>query len=233
MYRMYIINRVHGPEPRSPRGNTSSNPQVSALIPRPAFDGMEMMYHRHGSNQNSHPLILVWKPLCIQFIHYHVGCRGVIGINHFKLRNFAVVAIECFLPLRWRHNGGDSVSNHQPRECLLNRSIRCRSKKTSKLCVAGLCVGNSPGTGEFPAQMASNAETVSIWWRHHATVDRGSIMTSIHRWCVMLCGSLQAKFTETKYSSHIHRYGTSGKIVVNISKSINNNNQIFWRLSKI
>ena len=28
-------------------------------------------------------------------------------------------------------------------------------------------VGNSPGTGEFPAQMASNAENVSIWWRHH------------------------------------------------------------------
>ena len=24
-----------------------------------------------------------------------------------------------------------------------------------------------PGTGEFPAQMASNAENVSIWWRHH------------------------------------------------------------------
>ena len=31
-------------------------------------------------------------------------------------------------------------------------------KKTSKLHVTGLCVGNSPGTGEFPAQMASNAE---------------------------------------------------------------------------
>ena len=30
-----------------------------------------------------------------------------------------------------------------------------------------LCAGNSPGTGEFPAQMASNAEKVSIWWRHH------------------------------------------------------------------
>ena len=40
-------------------------------------------------------------------------------------------------------------------------------KKTSKLRVAGLCVGNSPVTGEFPAQMASNAENVSIWWRHH------------------------------------------------------------------
>ena len=36
-----------------------------------------------------------------------------------------------------------------------------------KLCVTGLCVGNSPVTGEFPAQMASNADNVSIWWRHH------------------------------------------------------------------
>ena len=45
--------------------------------------------------------------------------------------------------------------------------FRRRSKKTSKLRVTGLCAGNSPGTGEFPAQMASNTENVSIWWRHH------------------------------------------------------------------
>ena len=69
--------------------------------------------------------------------------------------------------LRWRHNELDSVSNHQPHDCLLNRSFGCGSKKTSKLRVTGLCVGNSPVTGEFPAQMASNAENVSIWWRHH------------------------------------------------------------------
>ena len=30
-----------------------------------------------------------------------------------------------------------------------------------------LCEGNSPVTGEFPAQRASNVENVSIWWRHH------------------------------------------------------------------
>ena len=35
------------------------------------------------------------------------------------------------------------------------------------LRVTGICAGNSPGTGEFPAQMVSNAENVSIWWRHH------------------------------------------------------------------
>ena len=37
-----------------------------------------------------------------------------------------------------------------------------RSKKTSKLRVTALCEGNSPVTGEFPAQMASNVENVSI-----------------------------------------------------------------------
>ena len=39
--------------------------------------------------------------------------------------------------------------------------------KTLKLRVTGLCEGNSPVTSEFPAQRASNAENVSIWWRHH------------------------------------------------------------------
>ena len=69
--------------------------------------------------------------------------------------------------LRWRHNEHDGVSNHQPHHCLLNRLFRRRSKKTPKLSVTGLCAGKSPVPGEFPVQMASNAENVSIWWRHH------------------------------------------------------------------
>ena len=69
--------------------------------------------------------------------------------------------------LQWRDNGRDGVSNNQPHVCLLNRLFRRRSKKTSKLCVTGLCEGNSPLTGEFPAQKASNAENISVWWRHH------------------------------------------------------------------
>ena len=69
--------------------------------------------------------------------------------------------------LLWRHNGCDGVSNRQPHHCLLNRSYRHRSKQTSKLRVTGLCAGNSPVTGDFLAQMATGAENVSIWWRHH------------------------------------------------------------------
>ena len=52
--------------------------------------------------------------------------------------------------LPWRHNDHDGVSNHQPHGCLLNRLFRCRSKKTSKLRVTGLCVGNSPGPVNSP-----------------------------------------------------------------------------------
>ena len=69
--------------------------------------------------------------------------------------------------LQWRHNEHGGVSNHQPCDCLLNSLFRRRSKKTSKLRITGLCVGNSPVTSEIPAQVASNAENVSIWWRRH------------------------------------------------------------------
>ena len=44
-------------------------------------------------------------------------------------------------------------------DCLFNRLLSRRSKKTPKLRVTGLC--------EFPSQRASNTENVSIWWRQH------------------------------------------------------------------
>ena len=104
--------------------------------------------------------------------------------------------------LHWRHNGHDSVPNHQPHDCLLNRLFGRRSKTTPKLRVSGLCAGNSPGTSEFPAQMASNAENVSIWWRHH---DYRSLMAvrQIPRLKGGLC-SEQAESTEWHRSLEKH-----------------------------
>ena len=54
------------------------------------------------------------------------------------------------ISLHWRSNDHDGVSNHQPHGCLLNRLFSGRSKKTSKLRVTGLCVGNSPGPVNSP-----------------------------------------------------------------------------------
>ena len=48
---------------------------------------------------------------------------GII-CRHFLIRTLFVGKIshivkDCFPPLRWCYNGGDSVSNHQPHDCLL------------------------------------------------------------------------------------------------------------------
>ena len=98
--------------------------------------------------------------------------------------------------LHWRDNDHGGVSNHQPHGCLLNRLFGRRSKKTSKLRVTGLCVGNSPETDEFPTQMASNAENGSIWWRHHETKTtntKGPMCLTIGTY-----HSLEQKLVETK-----------------------------------
>ena len=39
-------------------------------------------------------------------------------------------------------------------------------QRKQKSCASLAFVGNSPVTDEFPEQMASYAENVSIWWRH-------------------------------------------------------------------
>ena len=77
--------------------------------------------------------------------------------------------VALLMTLQWRRNELDGVPNYQPQDCLLNRFFIHISKKASKLCVTGLCEGNSPVTGEFPAQRASYAENFFIWWRHHGT----------------------------------------------------------------
>ena len=83
--------------------------------------------------------------------------------------------------LLWCHNGHDSVSNHLPHDCLLT----------------GLCAGNLPWTSEFPAQMASNAENVSIWWRHHVPNWHQSI-TSINV-DILWIGPSGTNFNDMRY----------------------------------
>ena len=111
------------------------------------------------------------KVLYFQFAMF-VYLGFVYCLSDYKLTFFTYqpsLSLTRFMvcSLQWCHNGHDNVSNHQPHNCVLNRLFRRRSKKTAKLRVTGLCAGNSLGNGEFLTQMASNAENVSIWWRHH------------------------------------------------------------------
>ena len=50
--------------------------------------------------------------------------------------------------------------------------VQAKIKETSKLRFTGLCEGNALVTGEFPPQVASNAENVSISWWHDDFLER-------------------------------------------------------------
>ena len=69
--------------------------------------------------------------------------------------------------LQWRLNWHDGVSNHQLKSVyspVYSGADQGKHQSSASLAFEG----NSPVTGEFSAQRASNAENVSIWWRHHA-----------------------------------------------------------------
>ena len=142
-------------------------------------------------------VLIAWKNTPAAFIWVNTLCKIIICFFH---RHFS--------PLRWRHNDHAGVSNHQPHGCLLNRLFRRKSKKTSKLRVTGLCAGNSPGTGEFPAQMASYAENVSIWWRHHA--NKGLDLPP----CTSFISDLHPQQRKIDRSTHRYTYRCPTRIVV-------------------
>ena len=151
------------------------------------------------SNQCPDETPMIWA-------HYGVTHGSLHRSQEVEATTSATLSEEIWFSLQWRYNERDGVSNHQPHDCLLNFLFRRRSKKTSKLHVTGFCEGSSPVTGEFPAQRASNAENVSIWWRHHVSTGPWALSPSAklypgtdlnyminYLWhvCISLCRSLQ------------------------------------------
>ena len=45
--------------------------------------------------------------------------------------------------------------------------VQAQIKENIEVPRSMLCEASSPVTGEFYSQKASNAEDVSLWWRHH------------------------------------------------------------------
>ena len=61
-----------------------------------------------------------------------------------------------------------AMASQSPASRLFTQSfIRAQIKGNIKAPRHWPLCGEFTGTGEFPAQRASNAENVSIWWRHH------------------------------------------------------------------
>ena len=95
----------------------------------------------------------------------------------YRNENYVQPPFFC-ITLRWHHNDHDGVSNHQPHGCLLNRLFWRRSEKTSNL----------------PAQRASYAENVFIWWRHHESCQREHFLDVSFRNCMHPLPTLCLKY---------------------------------------
>ena len=136
---------------------------------------------------------------------------GLCFVFRFPL-GFGVV-LSTHIPLQWRHNERDSVSDHQNHD-KLNRLFRRRSKKTLKLRVTDLCVGNSPVTGEFPAQRASNVENISIWWRRHKNSRYQVVFTFSLNYCVVYVSFKMSNtiFREKTYNHPLSMIGILSRL---------------------
>ena len=92
--------------------------------------------------------------MIITFILHIHPCEKVIGF--FSESNLIEIVRYCITVtsewVRWRLQSPTFRLFSKP-------YIRVQIKNTPKLRVTGLCEGNS--------QSASDAENVSIWWRHH------------------------------------------------------------------
>ena len=103
--------------------------------------------------KSPHRPVYLLYPMYHMLLHITLIVRGLDNPRHSKsmpqLLMLRFLAHQ-FITLQWWHNERNGVSNRQHHDCLFDRLFRHKSKKTSKLRVTGLCVGNSPVTGEFP-----------------------------------------------------------------------------------
>ena len=164
--RLHLPIQGVGPPPKSSLMRNSLTPALVTLIRVPP-----MTSHSVRAAAADTPLLescgwMHFLPNCSGQLS---GQTGFAGIDTIILKS----------TLQWRRNDHDGVSNHQPHGCLLNRLFRRRSKKTSRLRVTGLWGGGGGGgftvTGHrwIPRKRASDAENVSIWWRHHEGCHQG------------------------------------------------------------
>ena len=98
-------------------------------------------------------------------IRFIVVCTSKISLYHYN--DVIMSEREC-------------VSNHQRLDCLHNHLFRCRSKKTSKLRVTGLCEGNS---GPVTRKMFPFNDVIMMQVDRHSSYGFAAVIADA--WIVM------------------------------------------------
>ena len=142
--------------------------------------------------------VLCHLPANMKNVHqYHVNQREVHILVGFFLPPFPTDIHPCIMhhlwnwsiskhkPMssQWRRDERNGVSNHRRLGCLLNRFFRCRSKKTSKFRVTGLCAGNH----RWPLNSPHKGPVTRKMFPFHGVIMyaiSSNIMNQHHRICL-------------------------------------------------
>ena len=132
----------------------------------------------------------------------------MIWRKYVSMNVTSTISTKC-LPLQWRHNGRDGISNHQPRDCLLNRLfLKKKHQSSASLAfVRGIhrWPVNSPQKGPVTRIMFP-FDDVIVYSRGGGPFLPFSYTTEIHKhafkpWILAIAN---LHFIWDEYFAHIH-----------------------------
>ena len=149
------------------------------------FAGMGLIHLRQlcihcCPGENADMGVMHWKENVEIFI---TACTGSCHFENFYQHNnisgwnymgYPIHFVHCFVVLCFvavTLHYNDVIMNTMASQItsltIIYSSVYSGADQRKHQSSASLAFVNSPVTGEFPTQRASNAENVSIWWRHH------------------------------------------------------------------
>ena len=125
------------------------------------------------------------------------------------------------IPLLWRHNELDSVSNHQSHNCLLNQLLRHRSKKhqnsASLTFVRGIhrSTVNSPHKGQWRGKCFHlMTPSCATWFSVHKTLAYWWIYASVNYFSPDMNNCQSIHINNHHWMCRAQWYKTAFKIIV-------------------
>ena len=105
--------------------------------------------------------------------------------------------------------------------------IRAHTKENIKAPLHWPLCGKFTATGEFPVRMASNADNVSIWWRHHENGPLNHNLCLEHVWILEMHITLCSVRVYTK-TAKCHRLFTTLNLLMRYNLTYNMIHSLSW-----
>ena len=140
-----------------------------------------------------------------QVFFFHLNKIHLSIIPYISSNEIRIIKLNWPSHLQTSHED-HGIQNHCQLDCWFNNLFKLTSNKTRKLHVNVHLLGEQLVTGGFPTQRASNAESISMSWHHHADhvyeLDWHFMMTSSNGNIFRVTGHLCGEFSGPRWIPH-------------------------------